>query len=62
MAKPVVKWATEIHRGQDIPVAVNRAFKMAMQPPMGPVAVSIPSDLMNEEVQLDLRSFAALWI
>ena len=56
MAKPVVKWATEIHRGQDIPVAVNRAFKMAMQPPMGPVAVSIPSDLMNEEVQLDLRS------
>lgn len=47
MAKPIAKWATEIHTAEEIPIAMHRAFKMAMQKPMGPVVVSIPYDLMT---------------
>ena len=55
MAKPVVKWATEIYHAQDIPVVMHRAFKMAMQAPMGPVVVSVPYDLMEQELEFELR-------
>ena len=48
MAKLYTKWSTEIVHANDIPAALQRAFKMAMQPPTGPVLVSIPQNVLGE--------------
>jgi benzoylformate decarboxylase len=42
--KPFVKWSVEPARAQDVPGAIARAYHCAMQPPCGPVFVSIPVD------------------
>ena len=42
--RPYVKWACEPARAQDVPAALMRAYAIAMQPPRGPVFVSIPID------------------
>jgi benzoylformate decarboxylase len=44
LPKPYVKWSCEPARAQDVPVAVARAFYAAMQPPRGPVFISVPVD------------------
>ncbi|MBI1886066.1 MAG: thiamine pyrophosphate-binding protein [Chloroflexi bacterium] len=53
-AQPVSKWAVEVQDAADIPAVVRRAFKVAMDPPRGPVFVSIPSNLMDEEAETDI--------
>lgn len=60
MAKPIAKWATEIHTAEEIPIAMHRAFKMAMQKPMGPVVVSIPYDLMTQELEYEAKPLPKL--
>lgn len=42
--QPYVKWAIEPARAQDVPHALARAYYTAMQPPRGPVFLSIPVD------------------
>jgi benzoylformate decarboxylase len=42
--RPYVKWSCEPARAEDVPAALARAYHMAMQPPQGPVFVSIPAD------------------
>ncbi|HTH88671.1 thiamine pyrophosphate-binding protein, partial [Mycobacterium sp.] len=44
MPQPWVKWAYEPARAEDVPAAFVRAYAVAMQPPMGPVFLSIPLD------------------
>lgn len=44
LPKPWVKWSYEPVRAEDVPAAFMRAYAMAMQPPMGPVFLSIPLD------------------
>src|SRR6201994_4425512 len=41
---PWVKWAYQPVRAQDVPGAIMRAYAVALQPPAGPVFVSIPLD------------------
>jgi benzoylformate decarboxylase len=52
--KPFVKWSYEIHRFEDLPRAVHRAAKVAASPPMGPVFLSLPIDVLKAEGKLDL--------
>lgn len=42
--RPYVKWSVEPARAEDVPVAIERAWHIAMQPPRGPVFVSVPED------------------
>jgi benzoylformate decarboxylase len=42
--KPWVKWSYEPARAQDVPEAFMRAYAMALQPPTGPVYLSVPLD------------------
>ena len=42
--RPYVKFALEPARAEDVPLALARAFAIALTPPMGPVFVSIPVD------------------
>ncbi len=44
VVKPYVKWACEPLRAEDVPAAIARGYHLAMQPPMGPVFISIPMD------------------
>ncbi len=44
LPKPWVKWSYEPVRAEDVPAAFMRAYAMAMQPPTGPVFLSIPLD------------------
>ena len=44
LPKPYVKWSIEPARAQDVPLAIARAYYVAMMPPRGPVLVSIPAD------------------
>src|ERR1700759_239447 len=44
MPKPWVKWSYEPYRAQDVPEAFMRAYAMALQPPAGPVFLSVPLD------------------
>ena len=53
MGKIYTKWCTEIGHAEDIPTIIQRAFKMAMQPPTGPVLVSIPQNVLEQ--QFDFR-------
>ena len=44
LPKPYVKWSIEPARAEDVPLAIARAYHVAMQEPRGPVLVSIPVD------------------
>src|SRR6202034_3118934 len=44
LPRPWVKWAYQPVRAQDVPGAIMRAYAVALQPPSGPVFVSIPLD------------------
>src|SRR5271157_794013 len=44
MPRPWVKWACQPARAQDIPAAFMRAYATAIQPPAGPVFLSLPLD------------------
>ena len=44
LPKPYVKWSCEPARAEDVPLAIARAYYIAMQEPRGPVLVSIPAD------------------
>ena len=54
IAQPLVKWAVEVTRFEDLPRIVRRAAKVAMTPPTGPVFSSLPGDILNEEGALEL--------
>jgi benzoylformate decarboxylase len=52
MAKPVTKWATRVLHPSSLLRVLRRAIKIAATPPMGPVFVSLPMDVLdapNEE-------------
>ena len=42
--KPYVKWSCQPARAEDVPLAIARAYYVAMQAPRGPTFVSIPVD------------------
>src|SRR5258705_11943589 len=54
IARPFVKWATEIRRLEDLPRLVRRATKTALAQPTGPGFLSLPVDVLNAERDLDL--------
>ena len=53
MAQPMVKWAVEVTRAEDMPRIVRRAAKVALTPPTGPVFISLPGDVLDAEAELD---------
>ena len=54
MAEPLVKWAIEVTRLEDLPRIVRRAAKVALTPPTGPVFISLPGDILNAAGELEL--------
>jgi len=54
VAQPFVKWAVEVTRVEDLPLIMRRAAKLALTPPTGPVFISLPGDILEEQAELDL--------
>ncbi len=54
IAAPLVKWATEVNRLEDMPRIVRRAAKVATTPPTGPVFLSLPGDVLNDTKGIEL--------
>ena len=54
IAQPVVKWAVEVNRIEDLPRILRRAAKVATTAPTGPVFISLPGDILNNEAAIDL--------
>ena len=54
VAQPLVKWAVEVTRAADLPRILHRAAKIALTPPTGPVFLSLPGDVLDETLELDL--------
>jgi benzoylformate decarboxylase len=54
MARPLTKWAAEVHHAHDVPRMVRRAFKTAMEPPQGPVFLSLPLDVLDDEADVEI--------
>ena len=56
VARPFVKWSGEVRRLGDLPRLVHRAAKTALSHPTGPVFLSMPADVLNDEGDVDLGS------
>ena len=54
MAKPLTKWAVQLQHAEEIPVILPRAFKVTQDAPRGPVLVSLPSNVIEEELDFQL--------
>lgn len=60
LARPLVKWAYQVERPDDLPRALRRAIKVATTPPAGPVALALPSDVLRAEGTFDVGPPAVL--
>jgi acetolactate synthase-1/2/3 large subunit len=47
--RPIAKWAIEVHDAARVPELVQRAFHVAKSGRPGPVAVSLPEDMLAEK-------------
>jgi benzoylformate decarboxylase len=60
LARPIAKWTAEVRRGADLGPALRRAFAIARTPPQGPVFLSLPMDVLEEEVDGGVPPHSAL--
>ncbi len=51
MARPVTKWATRVVAPSSLLRVVRRAIKIAATPPMGPVFVCLPMDILDAPIE-----------
>jgi len=63
LPRPWVKWAYEPARAEDVPEAFMRAYAVALQPPAGPVYLSIPLDDWDAALEMPavVRSVSAIY-
>ena len=56
MAKPVTKWSTMVMDSSSVLRVLRRAAKIAGTPPMGPVYVCLPMDILDEPGAEDVHA------
>jgi benzoylformate decarboxylase len=61
MAAPVTKWSAEPQGADEMAPLMRRAFKIANDPPAGPVFVSLPIDVMEQETEIPAQSSGELY-
>jgi benzoylformate decarboxylase len=58
MARPIAKWSCQVEHAHDIPRALRRAFKIAAEPPAGPVFLALPMDVLDAEAEVEIAPTA----
>jgi benzoylformate decarboxylase len=53
LGKTFTKWSTEVSHAANLALIMRRAFKVATQPPTGPVFVSLPQNVMGESLDFE---------
>jgi thiamine pyrophosphate-dependent acetolactate synthase large subunit-like protein len=53
MAAPVTKWSVQVEEVGELPLVLNRAFKLAQDPRPGPVFLSLPMNVMAAETDVE---------
>ena len=61
MAAPVVKWSVQAESADEIAPVMRRAFKIAHDPPSGPVFVALPINVMEQQTEIAARAAGPLW-
>jgi benzoylformate decarboxylase len=61
MAAPVTKWSVQAERADEIAPILRRAFNLATSSPKGPVFVSLPIDVMEQETSIEPVRPDKLW-
>jgi len=51
MAAPLTKWSVQVERADELALILHRAFKIAHDPPSGPVFVALPIDVLEQETE-----------
>lgn len=54
MTRQYTKYSAEVLHVSQLPVVVRRAFKMAAEPPRGPVFLSLPWNVCDDEVEWEV--------
>jgi benzoylformate decarboxylase len=49
MAAPLTKWSVQVERADETALIMSRAFKIAREAPSGPVFVSLPLNVLEQE-------------
>ncbi|MCL8013571.1 thiamine pyrophosphate-dependent enzyme [Streptomyces sp. AS02] len=53
LAAPAVEATYDVQHAHDLPLALRRAFAPAVRPPAGPVFLSVPTDLLVEDTEIE---------
>ncbi len=61
MAAPVTQWSVQIERADEIAPILRRAFKVATDAPKGPVFVSLPINVLEQETSVEALAPDRLW-
>ena len=61
MAAPVVKWSAQAESADEIAPIMRRAFKIAHDPPAGPVFVALPINVMEQQTEIRAAAAGALY-
>lgn len=61
MAKPVTKWSVQPENADEMGPLMQRAFKVAHEPPAGPVFVALPVNVMEQETNVAASSAGNLY-
>jgi benzoylformate decarboxylase len=62
MAAPLTKWSVQVERADELAAVLHRAFKIAHDPPRGPVFVALPIDVLEQETEDLARPPSALYL
>ena len=61
MAAPLTKWSVQAERAHELPLLLHRAFKVAHDPPAGPVFVALPIDVLEQETEVEAVPAGSLY-
>ena len=61
MAAPLVKWSVQVEHADEFAPVLHRAFKIAHDPPAGPVFVALPINVLEQETTEAARPLGDLY-
>ncbi|MBI4199456.1 MAG: thiamine pyrophosphate-binding protein [Chloroflexi bacterium] len=58
---PFAKWSAEVLHARELPMALRRAFRVAGTPPTGPVFLSLPWNVLDEEDEVEIAPSSPIY-